>query len=672
MAFLTPLFLFGLLAAAIPIAIHLIRRDKPPKIVFSTLRFFQQTSRKQFLFQKMQQWLLLLLRTAVVVLLAVAFARPFFSQSLSGWTNMAPRSVAILVDQSMSMAYGDYLARAKAAAGNILSGLKPGDEATLILFSDKADAVHGPTSDFASLQAVLDRMESPGYQLTRYFPALRLADELLADSLLLDKSIHLISDFQNSGMTGFDSDWTLKPGVNFATENIADQGTRNLTITGVKSPANLREAGAEEALFVRVRSTGSLRQDQAQLAVSIDGEEQFRQAVKLQDRSELVVKVPVTFTSEGSHIGKVSVSDGDFPRDNDFYFTVDVLPKIPVLVVNGEGSANWYDDEAHWFKLAVSSNEESPFAVTTVTPSNLEAGDLARHAVVAMLNVGQLRDELVLALQDYVTGGGSLLLAPGDQVQAGNFNRQLGEISPATLLGRAGLAANDYLLIANVADRHPILRPLEVDWSARFRESWTAKPQESAEVLLSFDNGSPALIERQTGEGKSLLFASSLDLEWNNLPLQSMYLPLVHESLKYLASTPEKKASYLVGDIVPVSELGRDAELLSPAGKALTLQEGQESVSLDEPGVYRQSGEGGTLLYAVNHAAEESDFSSVAPAVIFDQILNPETTPSQSAAVRNQLLKMELEKPQRLWWWVLLAVVALLIAETFIANRTHR
>ncbi|MCW8195070.1 VWA domain-containing protein [Proteobacteria bacterium 005FR1] len=672
MAFLTPLFLFGLLAAVIPVAIHFIRRDKPPKIVFSTLRFFQQTSRKQFLFQKMQQWLLLLLRTAAVVLLAIAFARPFFGQALSGWTDMAPRSVVLLIDNSMSMSYGDYLQRAKSAARDVLAELGPDDEAAVVLFSDKADAVYGPSSDLATLQAAIDRIDKPGYQVTRYFPALRLADEMLANSRFHDKSVHLISDFQNSGMTGFESGWTLKPGVNFVTENVADRETRNLTITGVKSPANLREAGQEEALFVRVRSMGNLQQDGAELAVSIDGEEQFRKQVSLQNRSEVVVKVPVTFAGEGSHVGRVSVADPGFDRDNDFYFTLDVLPKIPVLVVNGEASGNWYDDEAHWFRLALSSNEQSPFAVETATPENLHVADLARYRVIAMLNVGQVEHQLASALQNYVREGGSLLLAPGDRVEAGAFNRQFAAVSAGSLLSRASLSEDDYLLIADASERHPILRPLELDWGARFGESWITKPADSAEVLMTYDNGAPAMIERQIGRGRSLLFASSLDLEWNNLPLQSMYLPLIHQSLKYLANTPEKKASYLVGETVALEGVARDAKLLSPDGRALTLQEGEENFTLREPGVYRQNGEGGTTLYAVNHAAEESNLAGLAPEVIFDQVLNPETTPNQSAAVRSQMLKAELEKPQRLWWWVLLAVAILLVAESLIANRTYR
>ncbi|MEX1032118.1 MAG: BatA domain-containing protein [Cellvibrionaceae bacterium] len=672
MSFLTPIFLFGLFAAVIPIAIHLIRRDKPPKIVFSTLRFFRQTTRKQFLLQKIQQWLLLLLRAAVVSLLVLAFARPFFSQSVSAWADLAPRSVVVLVDVSLSMGYRDYLDRAKTAARSIINDLNPGDEAAVILFSETARAVYGPTSEFATLHGVIDGIESPEFEKTRYFPAIRLANELLEDSRFDIKLVHLVSDFQNSGMKDFDSNWRLEPGVDFFTENVGYEETKNLAITGVKSPANLRGSEREDELFVRVRTLGSLRLDQAEIAVSINDQEQTRKVVNLQERSETVVGVSVKFAEEGSHVGKASVVDSDFELDNDFYFTVDVLPRIPVLVVNGDASKNWYEDEAHWFTLAASSNQQSPFVLTTVDHNAFDARDLDTHRIAVLLNVGDLSSSQAQALHAFVEAGGSVLFAPGDQVRAGNFNRQLGNVSPATLIDHGNLAANDYLLIAQVENRHPIMRELNVDWGVRFNDYWALKPAESAEVLMKFDNGAPALLEREVGKGRTLIFASTLDLEWNNLPLQGMYLPLIHETLKHLANTPEKNSSYLVGEKVRLQNGAATTNLLDPSGEALTLQEGEDGFTLRRPGVYRRVVGDQTLYYAVNGAAEESDFASVSPAVLVDQVLNPATTPTKSAAVRTQLLKMELEQPQRLWWWLLLLVVLLLLTESFVANRTHR
>ena len=129
MVFLTPIFLLGLLAALIPIAIHLIRREKPPKVMFSTIRFLKKTSKKLILFQHLSQILLLLLRSAVIVLLVMAFARPLINQSMARLLDADPQSAVILLDLSMSMRYGDNFGRAKEETIVLLDQMSQGDEA---------------------------------------------------------------------------------------------------------------------------------------------------------------------------------------------------------------------------------------------------------------------------------------------------------------------------------------------------------------------------------------------------------------------------------------------------------------------------------------------------------------------------------------------------------------
>ena len=108
-------FLIGLLAALIPVAIHLIRREKPPKVMFSTIRFLK-TSKKLVLFQHLRQIALLLLRAAVIVLLVLAFARPLLNQSVARLLDADPQSAVILLDLSMSMRWQDNFDQAKAEA----------------------------------------------------------------------------------------------------------------------------------------------------------------------------------------------------------------------------------------------------------------------------------------------------------------------------------------------------------------------------------------------------------------------------------------------------------------------------------------------------------------------------------------------------------------------------
>ena len=187
MVFLTPLFLLGLLAALIPIAIHLIRREKPPKIMFSTIRFLKKTSKKLVLFQHLQQILLLLLRSAVIALLVMAFARPLINQSVARLLDADPQSAVILLDLSMSMQYEETFEQAKQEAFELLDDMTAGDEVALIGFSDSAQLVRELTTDLDSIRTAIDEIPQAGFGATRFMPNLRLADQMRKVSLIRPK-----------------------------------------------------------------------------------------------------------------------------------------------------------------------------------------------------------------------------------------------------------------------------------------------------------------------------------------------------------------------------------------------------------------------------------------------------------------------------------------------------
>ncbi|MBQ14960.1 MAG: hypothetical protein CMQ17_11270 [Gammaproteobacteria bacterium] len=674
MVFLSPLFLFGLLAAALPIAIHLIRKEKPPKMMFSTIRFLKKTSKKLILFQQIQQWLLLLLRAVVIMLLVIAFARPLVDQSVSRLLDVEPQSVVILLDNSMSMRYGESFVDAKAAAVEILDDLSPGDEAALVLFSNSAETVRELTTDVDSLRSFVEGIGQPGYGTTRYMPNLRLADQLLESSRFENRAVYMISDYQEEGLDGSDDNWKLAPGVGFTGIDVGSEESTNLVLTDVRSPETLLEDSAEQQILVRVRSSGTVHVSQGEVTLGIDGNLVDRVPVDLADQSEQVVDLTAVFDTEGTHVGEVTLNGDSFAVDNKFYFTVDVLPKIRVLVVNGEASDDWFDDEGHWFGLAVSSAAESPFTLESVEPAALSAASLRQNDVAVLLNVGDLSGSQAAAVSSYVESGGALLIAPGDRVDADRFNQQFSEISPASLQFQESSGRDDYLVIADFNRRHPILRPLEADWSVRFQGHWTMTPDAEADVLMQFDNSEPALVERSVGEGKVILFASTMDLEWNNLPLQALFLPFVHETLRHLVQPPTKQRAYQIGDTFSVVLDGQTNEVQAqgPDGNALEFIDENFVVNAATPGLIRATVDGVPQTYAVNVIPEESRFAKTAVSNLYDTIINPDTEPFQSQAVRTAQLIEELERPQRIWWWILSLVMLLLVAEVLVANRTYR
>lgn len=674
MVFLTPIFLLGLMAALIPIGIHLIRKEKPPKLMFSSIRFLKKTSKKLILFQHIQQWLLLLLRSALIALLVFAFARPLFDTTVARLLDADPMSVVLMLDVSMSMRYEDGFADAKEAALDVIDDLAPGDEVAFIGFSNSAEIVRELNTDLDALRGTIESLAEPGYGSTRYMPNLRLADQMLETSRYENRAIYMISDFQDVGMDSSEEGWKLAPGVAFTGIDVGALESSNLVLTDVRSPEQLLEDAAEQQILARVRSTGTLYLEQGEVSLSIDGQLIDRFPVDLADRSEEVVTFTTNFETQGTHVGEVRVTGDNFNVDNSYYFTVDVLPKIRVLLVNGEASDNWYDDEGHWFGLAVSSVAQSPFILEAIEPSELTAASLRQNDVAVLLNVGDLSSGQAAAITSYVESGGSLLMAPGDKVNPDLFNRQFADISPAVIQSQGELGFDDYLVIADFDRRHPILSPLDGDWSARFQQHWSLLANEDAAVLMQFDNTEPALIERSVGEGKVILFASAMDLEWNNLALQGLFLPFVHETLRHLVQPELKQRAYQIGDSFSLDPSGQATAVQAndPAGDAITFTNDNFVITASTPGLIEASIDGAQNNYAVNILPEESNFSRVAVASLYDMIINPDTEPNQSREVRTAQLIEELERPQRVWWWILCLVMLLYLAEAVVANRTYR
>ncbi|MFZ8975790.1 MAG: BatA domain-containing protein [Pseudohongiellaceae bacterium] len=673
MVFLTPLFLIGLLAALIPVAIHLIRREKPPKVMFSTIRFLKKTSKKLVLFQHLQQIALLLLRAAVIVLLVLAFARPLFNQSVARLLDADPQSAVILLDLSMSMRWQDNFDQAKAEALAVVDRLSGGDELGLVAFSGAAEVVRELDREDGQLRDLIESFDEPGFGSTRYYPNLRLADQMLEDSRYENRAIYLISDFQEVGLQGADESWKLAPGVALYLIDVGSADSENLVLTDVRSPEQLLEDSAQQQILARVRSTGTQYLGSGEVSLSLNGQMVDRRPVDLTDRSEQVVTFAVDFEAEGDYVGEIRIAGDDFADDNAYYFTVDVLPKINVLLVNGEASDNWFDDEGHWFGLAVSSTDSSPFSLQTIDPAELSAAAMRQSDVVALLNVGELTSSQAAALGEYVVNGGSLLIAPGDRVDERAFNQQLGEISPARLEQVGLLGRDDYLVIADYDRRHPILRPLGSDWSARFQGHWRLTPSEDAKVLMQFDNTEAALVENDVGEGKVLLFASSLDLEWNNLALQGLFLPFVHETLRHLVRSEAGQSAYEIGDSINLAQFVSDAEVAVRDANGLSVSlEANNLQRATSPGLFTATSGAVSRRYAVNILPEESNFTRVATSSLYDAVVNPDTSPLQSREAQTAQLIEELENPQRLWWWILTLVMVLLLVEVLVANRTYR
>ncbi len=699
MSFLSPWFLFGLLGIAIPIAIHLIRREQAEPVRFSTIRFLKKVPRKRIFFQKLKQQLLLIVRIAIVALIALAFARPFLSSMLSEVVGIAPRSIVILIDTSMSMQHGDSSTQAQAAALEELRSLQPGDEASVIYFSDRADQVHELSTDLAELETVLQQESPSTYRSTRFLPTLRLANEILQNATYQDRSIYLISDFQQHAVTRGDAAWQLSPGVALETIQVGVENIRNLSVADAQLffseptsvdgesadstlslPQSVPEISRSRSLRVRVSNRGTVHVSEARLTMEVDGKVMAQTELDLTEQSERVVEFPLPLEEEEAHQILVRVEEDEFLPDNSFFLTIEPERPTQILGLTERAGAKQSQDPSRWLRAAMQLAANTDFQLEVV-------GQLPPRSQLQNYDIFVLWDEPPNAVDGQyfntiVQQGKSLVLVPTDTTRSSQFNERFRPITPAFLTQKQIYPRQSALIVTEVESHHPVFQALRQNQvvpfgNARYWGHWEVRLQETSESLMVFNNSEPLLLERTIGLGKVLLWTSPLDTQWNSFPLQIEFAPLIHEVFLHLSRQTASKAFYAIGERVPLRLPSETLVQISPPQSSPTehLFPAGEVAAFSEtysPGFYRMQSKIGVEHFAVNIPAEESNFISMNPEELSQHLVSSEVETSTNAPARLEIQQAQLERSQQFWWGILLFVLLLGFVEVWLANRTYR
>lgn len=685
MAFLAPLFLLALATLAVPVIIHMIQRERKEVVEFPSLMFLRKVPYHSFRRQRIRNWLLLALRCAAIGLLIAAFARPFLRSPALAAVTSGAREVVVLLDRSYSMGYGDRWSRAQAAATDVVDGLTNEDRATVIFFDNSAEAGPRSTTDRASLVGLIAGAE-PGSGTTRFGPALKLAEGIFEDSDLPQLEAVLVSDYQRSGVESA-QDVRFPTGTILTPVPISDDVVDNVSVAGVTFDREI--FSGRERLRVSARVTNRSSAPIAGLDVTLElgvREAEVVQADLDPNGSTTVRFAPVTMGSTAVN-GTVRIEGDQLPTDDAFYFVASPGQVVNVLVVGNERSAAV---GALYVNRALSIGSSPAFDVTTISIASFDAGDLNEHQVVVLNDTRPPTGQTLAALEQFVADGGGLLVAAGERSvwPAGSTSLMPGVLgAPVDRSVRGGS-------IVYVDYSHPVFElfsgPRSGDvTSARFFRHRAFEPVESATVLASFDDGSPALVEQRIGEGRVIVWCSTLDNFWNDLALKSVYLPFVHRLTQHLGAYATPSPWFSAGQVLNLAEqrgLLADAGLtaadlvaVSPSGARLSVSEGERAgfLTLAEQGFYEirdaTTSEGALLTLAANVDLSESDLSAIDPAELASSVTG-RTMGGRDEAVEpaRTLTGEDLERRQSVWWYLLVLALGLLIAETVVSNRLSR
>lgn len=644
-SFLSPLFLIGLISAAIPLLIHLSRSRRMKKIQFSTTRFLTDHFLRSYRMSRLKELLLLACRMALCALFAVSLARPLFLPRGDALNLGQTRAVVLVLDNSASMSYQEggetLLARAQTAGRDLLDGLQPGDTAAVVLAGRRAQGPEAlfpePTSELGDVRQALDSTE-PAALGTDLAAAVARAEELLRASPALSKEIYVLSDLQDSG-------WPLgeppgaaggKQGALVFFVSVRPKQVENLSITAVQYAASRPMVGVPFVIRPHVRNQSETLKSSA-VRLYVDGKKVGEQQIdKLQAGRWVVPRFHHTFDSGGWHNGYVEVDDPMLTADNRRYFTFQVIDSVKVLAVNGAPSSVNRLDELFFLKTALTATVEgkSPIQLDTVNTASLGDKPLPEYQLVILANVDQLPVPVVEKLEQYVDAGGSLWVFLGEKAKKSFYNDSLA--SPARLHG--GLlpcrldkiegnpaGTQDFAYIGDINADHMALSAFADTGFANlagvtFKAYWGLEPPETG-VLMRSNSGLPLLCEKSFGKGHTLVFAATCDRDWTNFPVRPAFLPWVYRLTAFLSQEPlNGQGFFTTGERVtlPVS-LGTTQIAVRKPDETQSYVAPNPDVSaatfLDDtvqPGVYTiaaAKGKDDEERFAVNLESYESDLN---------------------------------------------------------------
>jgi len=700
MNFVNPLFALGALVAAVPILLHLIRREHARRIEFPTLMFLRRITKRTIRYQKLRHLLLLLLRLLALLLIVFAFMRPYRETARAAAPALKTACTHIIVlDNSMSMNYQDRWSRAQKAAADIINKAGTDDMFAVLAFSDRTEVLMPPAANAAEALAHIKHDVQPGDGQTRYGQALKIAERLALDAGTGKRIIYLLSDFQKNGWAAEEEEFHLRDGVELKHTDVGSNDFSNLAIRDV----HIIEAGksSEGGVIIKASAINFGNRDRGNVSVKllVDGRVISEKRINVAKGSSEGIEFQLPGLLSGMHSVVIEADDPSLTRDNRFCMTIEGRGKTPVLVVDNPEVRGRHSPSFFLVK-ALNVDLLSPYQLTAVAPQNFAvSGGLLIWNDAPVGGAAMLK-----RLQNFVEAGGGLAVVIGENTRPADFNRSFGSWLPVTITDAASASADgasagvapaegraryrpveNYAVMTDVRMDHPIFQPFGKPHSgtfsaARFFRHTRISVGAGAEVPAKYDNGDPALVTVNAGKGRVVIFTSSADDTSNDLPLKAVYAPFWQQMLRYLESFREQRHWLEVGDIMAPRKYlveaalrqakgGSDASdafgVSDPKKKRIELQQNAEGIIMEQAGFYEIRTINLKAPVAVNTIPKESDLTQGnAEEMIAGWLASRPAILSQDEHPSPE----ERDKRHRFWILLLAAAALFLAAESLLSN----
>jgi hypothetical protein len=664
MGFLNPWFLAGLAAIGLPVYIHLLRRHIVPPLPFSSLMFFERGTQSSTRHRRLRYLLLFSLRTALLVLLVLAFANPFIRLAASGANS---RLLLIVVDNSFSMKAGSRFADAKQAALQVLASRPRSQRAEVMALGGRLAILTQPIQDEGALRSAVESIQ-PGDSHAN-LGELAHGVRALVETVHTPVELHLFSDMQKTGIPANFADIELPPNVSVVLHPVGGAPTPNWTVEGVNAPAQLADAKDPKKSRVQAVIAGyGTPATSKTVSLVVNGNTVATRKVDIPPDGRATVEFTSLDVPYGLNRCAVKIDSADgFPADDVTLFSVKRADPERVLFVHQAGDAR----SALYFGAALGAASQASFILQSIDSEKSTDIDPAKYAFVVLSDAVALPSIFENSLMRYVRGGGSVLIAAG--TSAAHHARI--PVFGGTTSDAHAYSRNGYGVVGQTDLTHPVMNDA-AGWSDLKIYYVAGVNADGARVIVRLTDQTPLLMEKQIGEGHVLLLASGLDNLTSDLPVRPAFVAFVDRTARYLSGSDSISGSRLVDSYVPLrtaaaraSNPSAGVEIIGPDGRrALSLAEAAsaQSFQLTHAGFYQiRFANGRKALIGVNPDRRESDLQPIANDLLQMWGKGPATPASSAAAGYVQ----EKYTPHSVWWYVMLLVLVAAVAESIVASR---
>lgn len=725
MTALKPEMLWGLVAAAIPILIHILNRRRFRIVDFGAMRFLFDAYHQRRRRMRIEEILLLAIRTTLLALLAMAMARLFVRNPAVADTGATRQDIAVVLDASLSTSRTtggrSPFDRGLAATAELIDTAATGDTVSVLVAATSIRALTEKPLYIAedTKKELINRLaeQKPTASSLDLIRAFDAAGQALTAGTNPHRSIVVITDGQAHGwhadevqrwqflVENLKTDEHTHPAVHVLRLAAPDDTVTNLAVTDIT--LDRRVVGTDRPVTVTVAVTNTGTEPAPMRTVELTLDDRRIETAKMTGigpGSVETLTLTHRFAAAGSYIfGARIAGNDDLPLDDAQSLAVEVTAALPVLVVDGDPSPDLLEAESAYLNAAFAPQDKYAsvpvdylVAATIIeAPDTLDV-DLAAYRVVVLANVARLPDAFVDRLHDFVARGGGLLIAPGNRIERDYYNQTLyadgAGVLPARLDAPTGdaTARERFETLSAATSDHPALRlfapPTTIDLSKVHVYRWFPINAPTAasglRTLASLTGGDRFAVEKRIGRGSVICTAVPWDIDWSNLPARKSYVVLTHELIYHLADPRQAKWNLDPGQALLATVDDPDAprvgQIIDPAGNvhAVIAASDEERRTFrfdqtDQPGAYRlvlSAPTGSTTHhFAVGLDPAESDLTPLSEENAAWLTTQLEMTFLDS--VDATLAAIAVDAPGReIWRWLALAVLGLLFAEVLLTR----